>query len=271
MTGTANDHDPPNGDGARRDAEPGIADLAAASLDSGELAQFAAHAGSWWDDDGPFRPLHNLNPARLGFIRDHLAAWHGVDALARRPLSGLRVLDVGCGGGLLSEPLARMGASVTGIDAVAENIAVARAHAETVGVDVDYRHTTAEALAESGERFEVVTAMEIVEHVAEPSAFLGICADLVAPGGAMALSTLNRTAKAFALAIIGAEYVLRWVPRGTHDWRKFMRPSEIGRALRPHGLDIVDMRGLLHDPLTGKWNLSADMSVNYLIFAGRRG
>ncbi len=219
-----------------------MADDHSASVDPGEVAKFAALAGEWWDPAGTFAPLHRLNPARLTFIRDRIAAHAGRDPLAERPLAGLRVLDIGCGGGLLCEPMARLGAAVTGIDAAEKNVAVAAEHAAEAGLDIDYRHSTAEALAAearaaetrsaeigagNGAGFDLVLNMEVVEHVADVAAFLQASAALVAPGGAMALATLNRTPKSFALAIVGAEYVLRWLPRGTHDWRRFLRPSEL--------------------------------------------
>jgi 2-polyprenyl-6-hydroxyphenyl methylase/3-demethylubiquinone-9 3-methyltransferase len=245
-----------------------MADSHSASVDPDEVAKFAALAGQWWDPAGKFAPLHRLNPARLTFIRDRIAAHTGRDPLAERPLAGLRVLDIGCGGGLLCEPLARLGAQVTGIDAAEQNVAVAAEHAAEAGLDIDYRHGTAEDLAEAGAGFELVLNMEVVEHVADVAAFLQASAALVAPGGAMALATLNRTPKSFALAIVGAEYVLRWLPRGTHDWRRFLRPSELVASLRAAGLETRELTGVVYNPLTGAWRLAPhDLEVNYMVFA----
>ena len=242
----------------------------APSVDPAEIAKFADLAEAWWDPYGEFRPLHNLNPTRIAFIRDRVAARLGRDPLGSRPLEGLDLLDVGCGGGLLAEPMARLGARVTGLDAAPRNIAVARAHAAQSGLAIDYRCDTAEALATSGARFDVVLAMEVVEHVADPKAFLGTCCELLKPEGTMIVATLNRTAKAFALAIVGAEYLLRWVPRGTHDWRKFVRPSEVASALRPHGVDVLETAGLRYDPFSDRWTLSRDLDVNYMVVAARQ-
>jgi 2-polyprenyl-6-hydroxyphenyl methylase/3-demethylubiquinone-9 3-methyltransferase len=249
------------------------ADGYSASVDPDEVAKFAALAGQWWDPGGKFAPLHRLNPARLTFIRDRIAAHAGRDPLAERPLAGLSVLDIGCGGGLLCEPLARLGAQVTGIDAAEKNVAVAAHHAAEAELDIDYRHSTAETLAAealtgAGTRFDLVLNMEVVEHVADVAGFLEASAALVAPGGAMALATLNRTPKSFALAIVGAEYLLRWLPRGTHDWRRFLRPSELVAYLRAAGLETRELTGVAYNPLTGAWRLApADLDVNYLVFA----
>jgi 2-polyprenyl-6-hydroxyphenyl methylase/3-demethylubiquinone-9 3-methyltransferase len=228
-------------------------------------------AEAWWDPDGKFRTLHKFNPPRLAFLRDRLCAHFGRPAGTLRPLDGLAILDVGCGGGLVSEPLARMGARVTGIDAAAENVAVARAHAEATGLAIDYRHATAEDLADAGARFDAVVALEVVEHVADLDAFLGACAAVTRPGGAMVVATLNRTAKAFAFAVVGAEYVLGWLPRGTHQWRKFVRPSELARALRARGLVLAELAGMRYEVLTDEWRLCDDLSVNYLAFATKAG
>jgi 2-polyprenyl-6-hydroxyphenyl methylase/3-demethylubiquinone-9 3-methyltransferase len=237
----------------------------AASVDPAELAKFTALAETWWDPAGPMAPLHRLNPVRLAFVRDRATARFGRDPRATRPLAGLRLLDIGCGGGLLAEPLARLGAEVTAIDAAARNIAVARIHAEQAGVAVDYRVASAESLAEAGERFDIVLAMEVVEHVADLDAFLGAAVALLAPGGLLFLATLNRTAKAFALAVVGAEYVLRWLPRGTHDWRRFVRPSELAAALRRHGAAPLEIKGVTYRPLADRWALSPDLDVNYMM------
>ncbi|HWG79165.1 MAG TPA: bifunctional 2-polyprenyl-6-hydroxyphenol methylase/3-demethylubiquinol 3-O-methyltransferase UbiG [Stellaceae bacterium] len=237
------------------------------TVDDAEVARFAASAASWWDPSGQFRPLHQLNPVRLTFIRDRLAAHFGRDIRATKPFGGLRLLDIGCGGGLVCEPMARLGAGVTGIDAAAEALAVARAHAAGAGLDIDYREAAVEELAAAGESFDAVVALEIVEHVADPALFLAAAARLVRPGGGFVASTLNRTPKAFAFAIIGAEYLLRWLPRGTHQWRKFLRPSELVAGLRQHGLIAKEISGLSYNPVAGRWRLSRDINVNYLVFA----
>lgn len=238
-----------------------------ASVDPHEAAKFSALAEEWWDPAGSFRPLHQLNPVRLRYIRDRVAAHFGRDAMAERPLAGLTILDVGCGGGLLCEPLTRLGAEVSGIDADESTIRVAQLHAAQAGLDIDYRHVAAEDLAEAGQSFDAVLTMEVVEHVADLPGFIGTCASLIKPGGALVLATLNRTPKAFLLAIVGAEYVLRWLPRGTHDWRKFVRPSELATMLRRRGLDIDDLSGVEYNPLTGSWRLGHDLDVNYMAFA----
>ncbi len=240
-----------------------------ASVDPEEIAKFSALAEAWWDPDGEFRPLHQLNPVRLNFIGKNIAARHGRDPRAEQPLHGLTILDVGCGGGLLCEPLARLGARLTGIDASASNLRIARLHAAEGSLDIDYRHATAEDLAAGAERYDAVLAMEVVEHVADVTAFLEACAALVKPGGLMIAATLNRTAKAFLLAILGAEYLLRWLPRGTHDWNKFLRPSELAGQLRAHGLVVEEITGVLYNPLTASWRLGRDLDVNYMVLAGK--
>ena len=243
-----------------------------ASVDDSEVAKFAALAESWWDSEGPFRPLHKLNPVRIRFIRDRLAGHFNRDPLAPEPLAGLRLLDIGCGGGLLTEPLTRLGATVVGIDATEKNIRIAALHAEQGGLSIDYRHTTAEALDEAGERFDAVLNMEVVEHVADVDAFLTASGNLVGNGGLMIAATLNRTAKSFALAIVGAEYVLRWLPRGTHDWRRFVRPSELAAGLRHAGMTVTSLTGVVFNPLTGIWSLTErDLDVNYMAVAVRNG
>ena len=239
----------------------------AASIDTQEVAKFSAMAEAWWDPNGKFRPLHQLNPVRLRFVRDRVCAHLGRDPLSERPLEGLRVLDVGCGGGLLCEPLTRLGARVTGIDAAEKNIRIAALHAGQSGLKIDYRHAAAEDLAAAGESFDVVLNMEVVEHVADVAGFLAACGALVAPGGASVVATLNRTPKSFMLAIVGAEYVLRWLPRGTHDWRRFLRPSELVRHLRPAGLEVTEITGVVYDPIVARWRLSRDLGVNYMLFA----
>jgi len=232
-----------------------------------EVARFSAIAEAWWDPDGDFRPLHRLNPIRIAFIRDHLARHFDRDPLGDRPLDGLMVLDIGCGGGLVAEPLTRLGANVTGIDASARSIGVASLHAEGVGLEIDYRCAAPEDLIDAGRRFDVVVNMEVVEHVTDADAFLSASAALLRPGGAMILATLNRTLKSLAMAKIGAEYVLRWLPAGTHDWRRFVRPSELARGLRRHGIETIDISGMSFNPLTGDWSLSRDLDVNYLVYA----
>jgi len=244
---------------------------APASVDHAEVAGFEAMAARWWDSEGPMRPLHQLNPSRLRYARDRLCARFGRDPDTLRPFAGLRLLDAGCGAGLLSEPLARLGATVTAIDAGAEVIEVARQHAAGAGLEIDYRCASAEALVDAGERFDAVISMEVIEHVADLSAFLAALATLTRPGGALVLSTLNRTARAFATAIVGAEYVLRWLPAGTHNWHRFVRPAELNRRLRPHGVRLEDVTGLSYRPAAGEWRLSRDSSVNYLAFAGKAG
>lgn len=242
---------------------------AASSVDPQEVAQFAALADTWWDAAGPMRPLHALNPVRIGYIRAKCLDYFGGAMNDLRPFSGRRMLDVGCGGGLVAEPLARLGGTVTAIDAAAPSIAVARTHAAAAGLNIDYRATTAEALLAEGKQFDIVTALEIVEHVTDPAAFLATCAGLVAPGGVLILSTLNRTPQAFGLAILGAEYLLRMLPRGTHSWRKFRKPSELAAPLRAAGLTVTDVSGVAYSPLSGEWHLSPSLAVNYLLTAVR--
>ncbi|TNE39160.1 MAG: bifunctional 2-polyprenyl-6-hydroxyphenol methylase/3-demethylubiquinol 3-O-methyltransferase UbiG [Alphaproteobacteria bacterium] len=237
------------------------------SIDTEELAKFSAMAAEWWDPAGKFRPLHKFNPVRLSFLRDHICHHFGREDKALRPLEGLTLLDMGCGGGLLSEPMARLGAEVTGADALEININVAGTHAEEQGLTIRYLETTAEALAESGEQFDVVMAMEIIEHVADVNAFLATCTKLVKPGGLMFVATLNRTLKAYALAVVGAEYIMRWLPPGTHDWNKFVRPDEIRNALSSTGLDVEGPFGVSFNPITGQWSRTGDSAVNYMMLA----
>lgn len=241
-----------------------------ATVDREEIDRFAAQAGSWWNPEGSFRPLHRLNPTRLGFIRQHLVAHFGRNSSLLRPFEGLTLLDIGCGGGLIAEPMSRLGFRVTAVDADAEAIAVARAHAQATGLEIDYRIDTAESLADTDQRFDVVLALEIIEHVAEPAVFLGCVGVLVKQGGAFIGATLNRTARSFVLAIIGAEYILGWLPRGTHDWRKFLRPSEIVLGLRRNGLRATHLAGVSYDLRRGEWSLSRDLEVNYMVMAARR-
>lgn len=235
------------------------------SIDAAELAKFEAMASEWWDPHGKFRPLHLMNPVRLDYVTAQIAAQFGRDRDAQGPFSGLKLLDIGCGGGLLAEPMARLGADVVGVDAVAQNIEVARLHASGQDLAIDYRCTTAEALSDAGERFDAVLALEIIEHVADPAAFMATCAELVRPGGLVIVSTLNRTAKCFAMAIVGAEWVLRWLPRGTHDWSRFITPDELDQMMRAAGLDPVDRRGMVYEPISRGWSLSdRDLGCNYI-------
>jgi 2-polyprenyl-6-hydroxyphenyl methylase/3-demethylubiquinone-9 3-methyltransferase len=237
------------------------------TLDPAEVERFAAHAASWWDPAGSFRPLHRLNPVRLQFIRDELIAHFGRNSRSLKPFEGLTLCDVGCGGGLIAEPMARLGFKVTGIDADDKAIAVARTHASSSGLDVDYSSDTAESLVHRTRLFDVVLALEIVEHVADPDAFLAACGALVKPGGVFIGATLNRTPQSYALAIVGAEYVMRWLPRGTHDWRRFLRPSEFVLGLRRAGLSATRLSGLRYRLTSGAWELTDDLSVNYMLMA----
>ena len=236
-----------------------------------EIARFTAIADAWWDPNGDFAPLHRLNPVRLEFIRDHLCQHFNRDPVTVNPLEGLNIIDIGCGGGLLAEPMVRLGGAVTGIDAGAENIDIARHHAEGAGLEIDYRHQLPEDLGTQKGRFDVVLNMEVVEHVANLDVFLEAAAGLVKPGGVMVLSTLNRTWKSLALGKVAAEYVLRWLPPGTHDWKKFVRPSEMASGLEPHGVEITDLKGMTYKPVEGDWRLSRDLAVNYLAFGVKAG
>jgi len=243
----------------------------ATSVDTAEVERFSRHAADWWDARGPMAALHKLNPVRLAYIRDQAAARFARDARKLDCLKGLRVLDIGCGGGILSEPLARLGADMVGADPAEENVEAASAHAEEQGVAVDYRATTAEELAQAGESFDVVLAMEVVEHVADVESFVSTCASMVRPGGLLIAATLNRTLKSFALAIVGAEYVLRWLPRGTHQWDKFVTPRELESAVESTGLRVIGERGVVYNPFADRWQLSSDMDVNYMLVAARPG
>lgn len=235
------------------------------TIDPKEVAKFQAMASEWWDPSGKFKPLHLMNPCRLAYICDQIAAEYDRDLTANLPFAGLRILDIGCGGGLLSEPMARLGATVVGADAAARNIPVAQLHAEQSGLKIDYRHTTAEDLASAGEQFDVVLNMEVVEHVSDPLAYLTACHALLKPNGLMICSTLNRNAKSFVMAIIGAEWVMRWLPKGTHDWAKFITPDELYDLLRRAGLTPVDKKGMVFNPLGWNWSLSTrDLSCNYV-------
>jgi 2-polyprenyl-6-hydroxyphenyl methylase/3-demethylubiquinone-9 3-methyltransferase len=244
-----------------------LADTDRSSIDADEVARFEAMAETWWDPDGPFKPLHRFNPVRLRFIRDRAVAHFGRDPSVLAPLTGLAVLDIGCGGGLICEPMARLGAAVTGIDPSAKNVGTARTHAAATGLEIDYRATTAEALAEDGLRFDMVLNLEVVEHVADVDGFLAASADLLKPGGLMICATLNRTLKSLAMAKVGAEYVLRWLPRGTHDWRKFLTPAELAGSLRRAGLSVTALQGVSYVPFRDEWRLGADTGVNYMAVA----
>jgi 2-polyprenyl-6-hydroxyphenyl methylase/3-demethylubiquinone-9 3-methyltransferase len=235
------------------------------TIDPAEIAKFEAMAAEWWDPNGKFRPLHMMNPVRLDYITRQIAAEFGRDLTAERPFEGLRLLDIGCGGGLLSEPMARLGADVVGADAAERNIPVARVHAEQSGLTIDYRHTSAEALAAAGEQFDVVLNMEVVEHVADPQAYLTACHDLLKSGGLMLCSTINRNPKSFAMAIVGAEYIMRWLPKGTHEWSKFITPDELFKMIEIAGLRPVDRKGYVFNPVSWRWSISdRDLSVNYV-------
>lgn len=234
------------------------------TVDDAEVARFSAMAAEWWDPHGKFRPLHLFNPVRLAHIRARALARFGRDDAARAPFGGLRLLDIGCGGGLVSEPMARLGFDVTGADASEKNIGTAKAHAAESGLAIDYRATTAEALAEAGERFDMILNLEVIEHVADVRLFLSACARMLKPDGMMLVATLNRTLKAWALAVVGAEYVLGWLPRGTHDWAKFITPTEMKEHAQAIGLEIGGLTGVVYSPFSGNWRLSSDTDVNYM-------
>jgi 2-polyprenyl-6-hydroxyphenyl methylase/3-demethylubiquinone-9 3-methyltransferase len=246
---------------------PNSQNASSSTVDAAEVARFAALAAEWWDPRGKMAPLHKFNPVRLAYIRDQLVGHFGRDGKRLDSLKGLRILDIGCGGGVLSEPLARLGASVVGADPASANIAVARRHAASSHLSIDYRCTTAEDLADSNERFDVVLAMEVVEHVIDVPAFVRRCAEMVNPDGLMVVATLNRTLKSFALAIVGAEYILRWLPRGTHQWDKFVTPNELEIALQDAGLEVLGRKGMIYDLLADSWRLAGDTDVNYLVTA----
>jgi 2-polyprenyl-6-hydroxyphenyl methylase/3-demethylubiquinone-9 3-methyltransferase len=237
------------------------------TVDPAEVARFSALAAEWWDPRGKMAPLHKFNPVRLAYIRDQVAGHFGRNCKRLDSLKDLRILDIGCGGGVLSEPLTRLGASVVGADPAPANIGAARRHAAQSKLIIDYRCTTAEALAEAGERFDVVLAMEVVEHVADVPLFVGRCGEMVKPGGLMIVATLNRTLKSFALAIVGAEYILRWLPRGTHQWDKFVTPGELETALDHSGMTTINRKGMVYDLFTDAWRLADDADVNYLVTA----
>ncbi|MBN9263941.1 MAG: bifunctional 2-polyprenyl-6-hydroxyphenol methylase/3-demethylubiquinol 3-O-methyltransferase UbiG [Hyphomicrobium sp.] len=240
-----------------------------ATLDDAEVKRFAALAAEWWDPNGKFRPLHKLGPARLAFVRQEIVRHFPQATGGLRPFAGLTVLDIGCGGGLVSEPVARLGASVTGIDPAAENIEAARRHADGQGLTIDYRSALVEDLVAEGRTFDCVLCLEVVEHVPDVAAFIATCAKLVRPGGLMVLSTINRTLKSYALAIVGAEYILRWLPVGTHQWDRFVTPDELARHADAAGLTMSAREGLVYNPLTDAWSLSQDLDVNYMASASR--
>lgn len=246
-----------------------MTETARTTIDQSEVDRFSALAAEWWNPKGKFRPLHKFNPVRLGYIRDKASENFGRDARAAKPLTGLRLLDIGCGGGLLSEPMARLGAEVVGADASEKNIRIAETHAAMSGVSVDYRAVTAEALAEAGETFDIILNMEVVEHVSDVPFFLSTCASMVRPGGMMFVATINRTMKAGALAIFAAETVLRWLPKGTHQYEKLVKPEEIEGPLTGAGLSVTDRTGVFFNPFSNQWNLSSDMDVNYMMVARR--
>jgi len=242
------------------------------TVDAAEVAKFEAMAAEWWDAGGKFKPLHMMNPCRLDYITAQIAAEFGRDLTAPRPFKGLRLLDIGCGGGLLSEPMARLGATVVGADAAEGNLPVARIHAEQSGLEIDYRHTTAENLADAGEVFDVILNMEVVEHVADPLAYLRACHALLKPGGLMLCSTINRNPKSYMVAIVGAERVMRWLPVGTHDWAKFITPDELYTLISGAGLTPVDRKGFVFNPLLWSWSISdKDLSVNYVTASVKEG
>ncbi|WP_337269256.1 bifunctional 2-polyprenyl-6-hydroxyphenol methylase/3-demethylubiquinol 3-O-methyltransferase UbiG [Oryzifoliimicrobium ureilyticus] len=246
-----------------------MSEAAKTTIDQSEVDRFSALAAEWWNPAGKFRPLHKFNPVRLAYIREKASANFGRDQRDAKPLAGLRVLDIGCGGGLLSEPLARMGADVVGADPSEKNVGIATTHARASGVSVDYRAVTAEQLAAAGETFDIILNMEVVEHVSDVNLFLSTCAKMVRPGGIMFIATINRTMKARALAIFAAENVLRWLPRGTHQYEKLVRPEEVERPLAANGLLITERTGVFFHPVANQWRLSKDMDVNYMLLAKR--
>lgn len=246
-----------------------MTNAARTTIDDAQVEWFTKMAAEWWDPRGKFKPLHKFNPVRIAYIREKACAHFGRDEKSARPLEGLRILDVGCGGGLLSEPLTRMGASVTGIDPAEKNIGIASTHAAESGLEIDYRAVTAEELAEAGESFDIVLNMEVVEHVSDVDFFLTTCASLVRPGGMMFVATINRTLKAGALAIFAAERILRWLPAGTHQYEKLVRPEEIEKPLQASGMKIHERQGVFYNVLTDSWNRSSDTDVNYMVLASK--
>ncbi|GAV75558.1 Methyltransf_23 domain-containing protein [Cephalotus follicularis] len=247
---------------------PPVTNTTPSSLKQQELAKFSAIADTWWDSEGPFKPLHALNPTRLAFIRSTLCRHFRKDPYSPKPFQGLKLIDVGCGGGILSEPLARMGATVTGVDAVEKNINIARVHADLdpVTSTIEYCCTTAEKLVEEQRKFDAVIALEVIEHVAEPAEFCKSLAALTVPDGATVISTINRSMRSYASAIIAAEYILHWLPKGTHQWSSFLTPEELVLILQRASIDVKEMAGFVYNPLTGRWSLSDDISVNFIAF-----
>lgn len=239
------------------------------TINDEEVAKFSAMAAEWWDPQGKFKPLHKFNPVRLGYIRDKAIEHFGRDGSRRLPFEGLRILDIGCGGGLLCEPMARLGAAVIGADASERNIRIAELHAAQTGLGIDYRATTAEALCAAGERFDIVLNMEVVEHVDNVPLYMKSCADLLAPGGLLFTATINRTARALVFAIVGAEYVLGWLPRGTHSYAKFLTPDEVAALIERNGMQVVDRTGVVFHPLADEWRRSRDMGINYMVLAAK--
>ena len=239
------------------------------SVDDAEVAKFSALAAEWWNPSGKFGVLHKFKPVRLAFIREQVTARFGRDPMAREPLVGLKLLDIGCGGGLLSEPMARLGALVTGADPSEKNIKTALVHAAEQGLAIDYRVAAAEDLAAEGMKFDIILNMEVIEHVRDPAAFIGVTASMLKPGGVMITATLNRTFKSFALAIVGAEYVLGWLPKGTHQWEKFITPDELSGMLKSGGLVPREPVGVTYNPLSGEWRRARDTDVNYMALAER--
>lgn len=243
----------------------------ATTLDKEEIARFSAIAEEWWDEHGKFAPLHQINPVRMAFIRHHAVQHFGLQESKIKALEGLTAVDIGCGGGLVAESLARLGAQVTGVDGSEQNIQIASTHANQAKLAINYRATTAETLAAEGKQYDLVLALEVVEHVADVPLFLQSLVSLIKPGGLLIMSTLNRTVKAYGMAILGAEYLLRWLPRGTHDWKKFLKPHELVIPLERAGLTVVEMRGLVLNPLKWQWELSErDLDVNYLLAMEKR-
>lgn len=234
-----------------------------------EVAKFSAMAEEWWDPKGRFKPLHKFNPVRLAYIRDKAIEHFGRDGGQRQPLKDLTILDIGCGGGLLCEPMARLGATIVGADAAERNIRIAELHAAQSGLVIDYRATTAEALAAAGESFDIVLNMEVVEHVENVPLYMKSCADLVAPGGLLFTATINRTARALAFAVIGAEYVLGWLPKGTHSYAKFLTPDEVTALIERNGMEVIDRTGVVFHPLADEWRKSRDMGINYMVLAAK--
>ena len=236
----------------------------AKSVDENEIAKFSAMADEWWDLNGKFKPLHKFNPVRISYIRDNVLSHFN-----KEDFKGLNILDIGCGGGLLSEPMARLGADVTSIDASQKNIKIASLHSKQSELKIDYQCTSAEELAKKAKKFDVVLNMEVIEHVADVESFMQACCHLVKPGGLMFIATINRTIKSYALAIVGAEYVLRWLPKGTHDWNKFLKPSQVEEHIRNNGMGLQKLQGVSYNPLLDKWSLSSDVDVNYMMLSGK--